>query len=176
MKRRETQSRNTNTDKIAFLSKEINQLSGELHSDTVVHLIYTVDVLNEYIRRTLIKSKATYAKIRILSTLILNGGSMRMTDLSVTTFRAKCSLTRTINNMVRDGLVTKSVATNDKRGKIVTISIKGLDLVEAIIPQRQLTSIEIMSVLNRNQMLELTKTLSLIRKNVRKNLLSKMNK
>lgn len=170
--KKDIHTKNTDIDKIQFLSQEINQLSKELHTDAVIHLIYTVDVLNEYTRRTLIKNKATYAQIRILSTLILNGGSMRITDLSITNFRSKSSLTRTIDNMVRFGLVTKNTTTNDKREKVVTISTKGLELVEVTMGKRRLTSDKIMSVLDNDQILELIKILRLIRKNIRKNLLN----
>ena len=171
MKKTKISSKNADIDKIESLSKEINQLSGELQTDAVTHLIYTVEVLQEYNRRALMKNKATYAKIRILSTLILNKGSMRITDLSNTNYRTKSSITRTINNMLRDGLVIKSATTDDRREKLITISTKGLELVELATVNRRLASNAIMSVLTEEQITELVKLLRLVRRNIRKNLI-----
>jgi DNA-binding MarR family transcriptional regulator len=73
--------------------------------------------------------------------------------------------------MVRDGLVVKSSTTDDKREKMITISTKGLELVELATVKRRLVSNKIMSVLTEEQITDLVKILRLLRKNIRKNLL-----
>ena len=161
------QSQHTDIKEILSISREINELSNELHTDTVTHLIYTVEVINEYIRRKIAKDKATFAKFRILNTLVLNGGSMRVTDLSIKTFRTKSTLTRAINNMIRDGTVIKDISNKDRREKVVSITKKGVELLQKTIEKRRSMSNEIMSVLSKKQMLELNNMARRIRRHVR---------
>lgn len=161
------QSQHTNTKEILSVSREINELSNELHTDTILHLIYTVEVINEYTRRKIAADKTTFARFRILNTLILNGGSMRITDLSIKTFRTKSTLTRAINNMIRDRTVIKDIGNKDRREKVVSITKKGVELLQKTIGKRRLMSNEIMSVLSEKQMLELNHMVRRIRRHVR---------
>ena len=161
------QSQHTNRKEILSVSTAINELSSELHTDTIVHLIYTVELINEYIRRQIARDKTTFARFRILNTLILNGGSMRITDLSIKTFRSKSTLTRLINNMVRDGTVIKDIGNKDRREKVVSITKNGIELVQKTIEKRRLISNAIMSVLSEKQMLKLNNILRPIRRHTR---------
>jgi len=65
--------------------------------------------------------------------LALAGGSLRMTDLAARAYTSRSGMTRRVDRLVDDGLVTRTSADADGRGVVVALSEPGLArLLEAL--------------------------------------------
>ncbi len=157
-----------NSAQLEMLSKEIRQLSAEMANNAVFGIVSTSDMINEYLRSQLRRSSSTQAKTRILNILIVNGGSLNLTDISKKVFRDKSSVTRVIGNLQGDGLVEVQQARDDHRSKIVAITGKGLELVGKSMEQRRETTSKIVSGLSTEEMEIMVSLLKRVRQNVRK--------
>lgn len=161
------QSPNRSSDKLAALSKEIDRMSKKIPINSVVAIIATAEVINEYLRREWRRSDSTQARFRILNALTRNGGSMRFTDMSKKIFRSKCAVTRTVDNLEKAGLVRRELVDGDRREKRITITEKGIEFIDKTMHQRRVISNEIMSELNEKKMRELINLLRHVRRHVR---------
>jgi DNA-binding MarR family transcriptional regulator len=160
-------SKTKNGEKIATLSKELSLILKETPINSVVSIIATADVINQYLREELRRSESTQAQFRLLNILIKNNGSGRLTDMSTMIFRSKCAVTRVVDNLEKARLVKREPASDDRREKIITITEKGIKFIEKTMQQRRMAADEIMSCLDKERMTELIKLLKQVRGHVR---------
>lgn len=95
----------------------VRVINDQLHSDLRPHGID----LNEY-EVLVVLSEA-------------EGRQMRMSSLACAANQSRSRLTHTISRMEKSGLVTRQVATDDKRGVIAKLSDKGFALLERVAPE-----------------------------------------
>lgn len=91
---------------------------------------HTDDIVNRYFNTEFISIPISRINYLILRIVIQNGGSMNQTDISQTTTRAKHTITNAVDSLERRGYVKREPVKGDRRVKNVTITMKGLDLVE----------------------------------------------
>jgi DNA-binding MarR family transcriptional regulator len=156
------------SERLVSLSKEINELSEEIPTTAIVDIIATAETIDEYIRREWRRSNSTQAKCRILNVLATQGGSLRLTDLSKKVFRTKFAVKRAVDNLVRDGLVKRELIDDGGRAKQITITKKGVQLIEGTMDLRRSMSKEITAALSTKELVQLSKLLRKTRKHVRR--------
>jgi DNA-binding MarR family transcriptional regulator len=70
----------------------------------------------------------------VISQLARAGGALRMTELAARAFSSRSSLTRRIDRLVEEGLVTRTTAEGDARGVVVTLTDAGAARVSETVP------------------------------------------
>jgi DNA-binding MarR family transcriptional regulator len=70
----------------------------------------------------------------VISQLARAGGGLRMTELAARAFSSRSGLTRRIDRLVEDGLVSRTTADDDARGVVVTLTDAGVARVSETVP------------------------------------------
>jgi DNA-binding MarR family transcriptional regulator len=70
----------------------------------------------------------------VISQLARAGGGLRMTELAARAFSSRSGLTRRIDRLVKEGLVSRSTADGDARGVVVTLTDAGAARVSETVP------------------------------------------
>jgi DNA-binding MarR family transcriptional regulator len=70
----------------------------------------------------------------VISQLAQVGGRLRMTDLAARAFSSRSGLTRRIDRLVEEGLVSRTTADGDARGVVVTLTEVGVARVAETVP------------------------------------------
>jgi DNA-binding MarR family transcriptional regulator len=70
----------------------------------------------------------------VISQLAQAGGRLRMTDLAARAFSSRSGLTRRVDRLVEEGLVSRTTADGDARGVVVTLTEAGLARVSETVP------------------------------------------
>jgi DNA-binding MarR family transcriptional regulator len=70
----------------------------------------------------------------VISQLAQAGGRLRMTDLAARVFSSRSGLTRRIDRLVEEGLVSRTTADGDARGVVVTLTESGVARVSETVP------------------------------------------
>jgi DNA-binding MarR family transcriptional regulator len=70
----------------------------------------------------------------VISQLARAGGGLRMTELAARAFSSRSGLTRRIDRLVEEGVVTRSTADGDARGVVVTLTDAGAARVSETVP------------------------------------------
>jgi DNA-binding MarR family transcriptional regulator len=158
-----------NKTKINALSEVIKGISHEIQMDSIITIRTTDEVILDYLRREWDRNESTMAGFRILNILTKNDGYMRFTDMSKKVFRSKCAVSRVVDNLEKAGLVRREQISNDRREKLISITEKGIEYIEATMLQRRQISKKIMSCLTDKEMEQLTSSLKKIRKHIQQN-------
>lgn len=94
----------------------------------------------------------------VLETLY-NGGNMRVGELMDKLLSTPGNMTVVIRNMERDGYIERKSDDTDRRSFLITITEKGTNLIEEMLPKHAALVEEIFSVLSAEQQKELTRLL-----------------
>jgi DNA-binding MarR family transcriptional regulator len=70
----------------------------------------------------------------VISQLARAGGGLRMTELAARAFSSRSGLTRRIDRLVEEGLVSRTTADGDARGVMVTLTEAGVARVSETVP------------------------------------------
>jgi DNA-binding MarR family transcriptional regulator len=70
----------------------------------------------------------------VISQLARAGGGLRMTELAARAFSSRSGLTRRIDRLVGEGLVSRTAADGDARGVVVTLTEAGAARVAETVP------------------------------------------
>jgi len=70
----------------------------------------------------------------VISQLAQAGGRLRMTDLAARVFSSRSGLTRRIDRLVEEGLVSRTSADGDARGVVVALTEAGVARVSETVP------------------------------------------
>jgi DNA-binding MarR family transcriptional regulator len=70
----------------------------------------------------------------VISQLARAGGGLRMTELAARAFSSRSGLTRRIDRLVEEGLVSRTTADGDARGIVVTLTDAGAARVSETVP------------------------------------------
>ena len=70
----------------------------------------------------------------VISQLARAGGGLRMTELAARAFSSRSGLTRRIDRLVEEGLVSRTTADGDARGVVVTLTDAGAARVSETVP------------------------------------------
>src|SRR6202171_4014421 len=70
----------------------------------------------------------------VISQLAQAGGGLRMTELAARAFSSRSGLTRRVDRLVEEGLVSRTTADADGRGVVVTLTDAGAARVSETVP------------------------------------------
>jgi DNA-binding MarR family transcriptional regulator len=70
----------------------------------------------------------------VISQLAQAGGGLRMTELAARAFSSRSGLTRRIDRLIEEGLVSRTTADGDGRGVVVTLTDAGAVRVSETVP------------------------------------------
>jgi DNA-binding MarR family transcriptional regulator len=70
----------------------------------------------------------------VISQLARAGGRLRMTELAARAFSSRSGLTRRIDRLVEEGVVSRTSADGDARGVVVTLTDAGVARVSETVP------------------------------------------
>ena len=76
-------------------------------------------------------------KIQILDLLLVKGGTLTPTLLSLGVNRTRITITTALDNLEKQGLIKSSRVKKDRRLRLVTITEKGLEVLDKFLPLRQ---------------------------------------
>ncbi len=94
--------------------------------------------------------------------LLLSNGSMSQKEIANQTFSDEPTTTRTLERMIKGGLVVKKRSTEDKRKQIVQMTLRGEELFENIFPLVLNMNKEIKNVLEEDEYNQFIKTMQKI--------------
>jgi DNA-binding MarR family transcriptional regulator len=70
----------------------------------------------------------------VISQLARAGGRLRMTELAARAFSSRSGLTRRVDRLVEEGVVSRTSADGDARGVVVTLTDAGVTRVSETVP------------------------------------------
>ena len=154
------------------LNKRLRVQAKNIRIDNFFSFLYTADMVFNYIDNELRQTGLNRTQMAILSMLVLNGGTMTPTELSSKILRSKHATTKAVDSLEKLGL-TKSEKTNlnskvrgDRRLRKVSITEKGLELLETSMPARHRFGSSLMCCLDRQEANTFKTTLSRLRKHI----------
>ena len=160
-----------NTEKsVQTLADKIETTNSEMRVQTFLWLLFTTDVVTRYLDTHLSKYEVSRTGFHVLNTLVTHAGTMKPTEISKIVFRTKHTITRTVDELEKRGLVERKTIGEDRRTRQVSITSKGLDLVRAALPDLRQVSRAATSSLGKEQ----TSQLNNILKQLSKDLLTQM--
>lgn len=107
-------------------------------------LLRARETVMRFFRPTLSAHQLTEQQWRVLRALTRHDGPLAVGELADATFLLGPSLTRILSNLGERGLVDRSVAVEDQRRGLITLTAKGRQLVATVAPhsESQYTAIE----------------------------------
>ncbi len=139
------------SERLDSLAKRLRVQANDLRFDNFLSFIYTFEIVNKYLDNELRKFGLNRTQMSILHILIVRGGTLTPTELSRRITRSKHATTRAVDSLESLGL-TKSAGTKlDRRLRRVTITEKGLDLVERTMSLRHKIGSQAMQCLNQEE-------------------------
>jgi DNA-binding MarR family transcriptional regulator len=151
---------------IDVLAKKIEQMATNLRFNTGLQIIYTGLLTDKYTNLRIKKYGQNRSRLDILHTLITHKGVLRPSDLSKMTFRSRQTVTKIVDGLVSDGLVTREPEGKDRRTKKVFITKKGIQFVENSLPVTMDIAHECMPSLTTQELEQLNSVLKRIRNRV----------
>jgi DNA-binding MarR family transcriptional regulator len=81
-----------------------------------------------------LKSRMALGDFDALAQLALADGELRMTDLAARTFSSRSAMTRRVDRLVEEGLVSRTTSDADGRGVVIALTETGLDRLAKAVP------------------------------------------
>ena len=159
-------------DKIEDLANEIREQVNSLSVDNFIAFLHTADIVERYVDIEMQNVGINRTHFSLLNHLIVLGGRATPTELSKRVFRSKHAITRAVDTLVKEGLVSREGIGEDRRNRRVAITTKGLNLVRRMVPVREEIGSRIISPLSETE----SKQLSSILKRLRRHMVSLMTK
>jgi len=139
------------SERLDSLAKRLRVQANDLRFDNFLSFIYTFEIVNKYLDNELRKSGLNRTQMSILHILIARGGTLTPTELSRRVTRSKHATTRAVDSLETLGLTRSAGTRSDRRLRRVTITEKGLDLVEQTMVLRHKIGSQAMQCLNQEE-------------------------
>jgi len=140
-----------NSQRLDSLAKRLRVQANDLRFDNFLSFIYTFEIVNKYLDNELRKFGLNRTQMNILHILIARGGTLTPTELSRRITRSKHATTRAVDSLEMLGLTRSARTRRDRRLRKVTITEKGLDLVEQTMSLRHNIGSQAMQCLNQEE-------------------------
>ena len=124
-------------ERLTSLAESLKSQHRDSNVYNFLSFIYTADIVNKYMETEFRTTGLDRTKLGVLHFLLANGGTMTPTELSNSTLRSKDTITKAIDNLDKLGLTKSTKSRSDRRLRKVSITAKGLDLMEKFLPLRQ---------------------------------------
>ena len=128
--------------------KENKAAHNLLSSKKFPVLIHLADVLNRYIDIRF-KDKIDWLRINALMIITIKGGVVNLSQLSGSMIRPKWTITKLVDAMERDGLVTRVKNKKDQRSTLVSMTASGLEVLERFLASCDLAEKETLNSLEK---------------------------
>jgi DNA-binding MarR family transcriptional regulator len=156
-----------NTEKsVQTLADKVEATNKEMRVQTFLWLLFTTDVVARYLDTHLSKYRVSRTGFSVLNTLVTHAGTMKPTEISKIVFRTKHTITRTVDELEKRGLVERKTIGQDRRTRQVAITSKGLNLVRAALPDMRQVSRAAISSLEEEQVSQLNNILKRLAKDL----------
>lgn len=139
------------SERLDSLAKRLRVQANDLRFDNFLSFIYTFEIVNKYLDNELRKSSLNRTQMSILHILIARGGTLTPTELSRRITRSKHATTRAVDSLETLGLTRSAGTRSDRRVRRVTITEKGLDLVEQTMSLRRKIGSQAMQCLSQEE-------------------------
>lgn len=139
------------SERLDSLAKRLRVQANDLKFDNFLSFIYTFEIVNKYLDNELRKFGLNRTQMSILHILIARGGTLTPTDLSRRITRSKHATTRAVDSLETMGLTRSAKTRSDRRLRRVTITEKGLDLVEQTMSLRHKIGSQATQCLNQEE-------------------------
>jgi len=140
-----------NSQRLDSLARRLRVQANDLRFDNFLSFIYTFEIVNKYLDNELKKFSLNRTQMNILHILIARGGTLTPTELSRRITRSKHATTRAVDSLEMLGLTRSARTRRDRRLRKVTITEKGLDLVEQTMSLRHNIGSQAMQCLNQEE-------------------------
>jgi len=154
------------SERLDSLAKRLRIQANDLKFDNFLSFIYTFEIVNKYLDNELSKSGLNRTQMNVLHILIARGGMLIPTELSRRIIRSKHATTKVIDSLEKLGLVRSSATKRDRRLRKVSITEKGLDLVEQTMSIRHDIGSRVMKCLSQEEAMAFQSILKRFRKHI----------
>jgi DNA-binding MarR family transcriptional regulator len=165
-----TSKQNQNADqRLASLQHSLRTQAEDERMDNFVSFIYTAEMISNFVDKELSKIGLNRTQMGILCTVVLCGGTITPTELSVNILRSKHATSRALDSLEKPGYISsektelKSRIKADRRLRNVSITAKGLEVVEKSMPVNMKMAVSIMDCLKNKEAGAFKNTLSRLR-------------
>jgi DNA-binding MarR family transcriptional regulator len=146
-------------------SEEIEKVNKKIRRTQFTRLIAFADVVNRY-TDIVLKHKYSWLHTAALIFTITRGGSLAPTQLARIMLRSNYSVTKIVDGLEKDGLVTRSHNGKDRRSIDVQVTSKGLDYIISLLENTKVAEDELKSCLDEGELENLANTVRILREKV----------
>jgi len=123
---------------------------------------------NQSVLENMTEHGITVPKMRALVALA-NHGELTVNEITVYAVSEQSTMSRTLDQMLKDGLVTRKVGEGDNRVRVVSLTKDGRDLYDRIWPHMHRAESELLKGLDDKKKAALLETLNSILDNIKVN-------
>jgi MarR family transcriptional regulator, transcriptional regulator for hemolysin len=158
--------------RLDILNTRLRAQEKDITMDNFLKFLNTADMVLNYLDSQLREVGLNRTQISILVSLVVNGGTMLPTQLSYIVLRSKYATIKAIDGLEKLKMVTsersniRSKVKSDRRLRKVTITEKGIEVLENTMADRHRLSSDIMGGMNKKELGELKSMLSQINLNI----------
>lgn len=142
--------------------EEIESVNKKIRRTQFTRLIAFADTVNRY-TEIILKHKYSWLHSAALIFMITRGGSLTPTQLARIMLRSNYSVTKIVDGLEKDGLVTRSHNGQDRRSIDVQVTSKGLDYIVSLLENSRVAEDELKSCLNEQELENLANTVRILR-------------
>jgi DNA-binding MarR family transcriptional regulator len=142
--------------------EEIERVNKKIRRTQFTRLIAFADVVNRY-TDIILKHKYSWLHSAALIFMITRGGSLTPTQLARIMLRSNYSVTKIVDGLEKDGLVTRTHNGRDRRSIDVEVTSKGLNYIVSMMENSRVAEDELKSCLDEGELENLANTLRILR-------------
>ncbi len=156
-----------NQPRLKALAENIVGQHDDINVYNLLSFMDIADIVFKYLEQEFDKKMGLdRTKIQILDLLLVKGGTLTPTQLSLGVNRTKITITTALDNLEKLGLIKSSRVEKDRRLRLVTISEKGLDVLEKFLPLRREIFSQAMCCFNQEEANKLQSMMCRFRENI----------
>ena len=118
---------------------------------TVMRLVRVAHILNNKTELFLSKHTLTFNQFKVLEVLY-HKGDLSISSITKLIMGTPGNTTVVIKNLKRDGLIFSKKDLNDNRSSILSITLKGIDIMQEVFPNHAKNLSEFLDVLDDNEL------------------------
>ena len=148
--------------KMESLAESLISQHKDINIDNSFHFLRVSALFSKFLNDEFHKAGLNRTQIMILSFLLVNNGIMTPTEFQRTTFRSINAISKSVDTLDKLGLTKSSNLRTDRRKRRITLTEKGLELLEKILTVRHDLFIQATNCLNKEQAKEFQRILILL--------------
>jgi DNA-binding MarR family transcriptional regulator len=124
-------------EKVEHLAKSLRDQHNDLNVDNTYNFLRTSEILNNYLTVAFKKNGLNRTQVIILHFLLASGGSATPTQMRTRIFRSMNAISKSMDTLDKMGLTKSKRSKKDRRERRVSLTDKGLTIMEKILPIRR---------------------------------------